>query len=122
MLVFRLFWCKIAYENFHSQNKYSGSILTTILELSALGGAQTLTFARSNLQEICKLEIPGTHTLAELQTIAKEQGFVIEEKYGRYRVTSKHSIRDLSITWRVVEAGAGYSLTLKDLHSFFGSL
>ncbi|HET8669142.1 MAG TPA: hypothetical protein VFM05_00545 [Candidatus Saccharimonadales bacterium] len=68
------------------------------------------------------MEISGTHTLAELQAIAKEKGLVIEEKYGRYRVTSKHSIRDLSIMWRVVEAGAGYSLTLKDLHSFFGSL
>jgi hypothetical protein len=68
------------------------------------------------------LEIPGTHTLAELQAIAKEQGLVIEEKYGRYRVISKHSIKDLSITWRVVEAGAEYSLTLKGLDGFFGSL
>jgi hypothetical protein len=68
------------------------------------------------------LEIPGTHTLAELQAIAKEQGLVIEEKYGRYRVISKHAIKDLSITWRVVEAGAEYSLTLKGLDGFFGSL
>jgi hypothetical protein len=60
--------------------------------------------------------------LAELQAKAKERGFVIEEKYGRYRVISKHSITDLSIMWRVVEAGAGYSLNLKGLHSFFGSL
>jgi hypothetical protein len=59
------------------------------------------------------------YTLAELQIMAKEQGLAIEEKYGRYRVTRKHSIEDLSIEWRVVEAGAGYTLTLKGLNSFF---
>jgi hypothetical protein len=65
------------------------------------------------------MAIQSTHTLAELQAMAKEQGLVIEEKYGRYRVTSTHSIKDLSIEWRVVEAGAGYTLTLKGLDSFF---
>jgi hypothetical protein len=64
--------------------------------------------------------IKSTHTLKELQAMAKEQGLAIEEKYGRYRVTSNHSIKDLSIQWRVVEAGTGYSLTLKGLDSFFG--
>jgi hypothetical protein len=58
-------------------------------------------------------------SLAELQVMAIQQGFAIEEKYGRYRVTSKHSIQDLSIAWRVVEAGTGYTLTLKALDSFF---
>lgn len=61
----------------------------------------------------------STRTLAELQTLAKEQGLAIEEKYGKYRVTCRHSIQDLSIEWRVVEAGAGYTLTLKGLNSFF---
>jgi hypothetical protein len=67
------------------------------------------------------LEIPGKHTLAELQALARGQGLLIEEKYGRYRVTSKHSISDLSIAWRVVEAGAGYSLTLEGVHSFLSA-
>ena len=60
----------------------------------------------------------STHTLAELQAMAKEQGLAIEEKYGRYRVTRTHSIQDLSVEWRVVEAGAGYTLTLNALNSF----
>ncbi|HSL41901.1 MAG TPA: hypothetical protein VK897_00615 [Anaerolineales bacterium] len=63
--------------------------------------------------------IQSIHTLAELQAMAKEQGLAVEEKYGRYRITGKHSIKDLSIEWRVVEAGAGYTLTLKGLNSFF---
>jgi hypothetical protein len=65
------------------------------------------------------MAIQSTHTFAELQAMAKEQGLVIEEKYGRYRVTSAHSIKDLSIEWRVVEAGAGYTLTLNGVNSFF---
>jgi hypothetical protein len=64
--------------------------------------------------------IQSTRTLAELESVAKQQGLAIEEKYGRYRVTSKHSIDDLSIQWRVVEAGAGYTLTLNGLNVFFG--
>jgi hypothetical protein len=66
------------------------------------------------------LQVKGTRTLTELQAVAKKQGFAIEEKYGRYRVISRHSIMDLSIEWQVVEAGAGYSLTLKGLDNFFG--
>jgi hypothetical protein len=61
----------------------------------------------------------STRTLAELQTMAKQQGLAIEEKYGRFRVIRKHSIKDLSIEWRVVEAGAGYTLTLSGLNGFF---
>lgn len=63
--------------------------------------------------------IQSVRTLEELQAMAKEQGLAIEEKYGGFRVISRHSINDLSIEWRVVEAGAGYTLTLKGLNSFF---
>jgi hypothetical protein len=63
--------------------------------------------------------VESTRTLAELRVVAIGKGLAIEEKYGRYRVTSKHSIQDLSIEWRVIEAGAGYTLTLKGLNSFF---
>ena len=58
-------------------------------------------------------------TLEELQASAKKQNLTIEEKYGRYRVTSQHSIMDLSIQWREVQAGAGYSLSLEGLRAYF---
>jgi len=53
---------------------------------------------------------------------AKEQNVSIGEKHGGYRVTSQHSIKDLSIEWREVEAGAGYSLSLESLRKFFSLL
>lgn len=62
--------------------------------------------------------ITDIRTLNELQNAAKEQNLTIEEKDGGYRVTRQHSIDDLSIEWREVVAGAGYTLTLKGLRSF----
>ena len=64
------------------------------------------------------METKDTRTLKELQTSAKKQNLIIEEKYGRYRVISQHSIGDLSIEWREVHAGAGYSLSLEGLRAF----
>src|SRR5215210_5684170 len=99
----------------HKSNVHSGNTR------KIAGGARGTigSIRRWHLQEIYKMIIQSTHTLAELQSMANEQGLSIEEKYGRYRVISNHAIRDLSVKWRVVEAGAGYTLTLKGLYNFF---
>ena len=68
------------------------------------------------------MKTKDTRTLQELQVAAKAQNVSISERHGGYRVTSQHSIKDLSIEWRVVEAGAGYSLSLEGLREFFSLL
>lgn len=68
------------------------------------------------------MEVKNARTLKELQAAAKKQNLTIEEKYGRYRVFKQHSIKDLSVEWREVEAGAGYSLNLEDLRDFLSFL
>jgi len=65
-----------------------------------------------------KVEVQDTRTLKALYASAKEHNLTIEEKHGRYRVTRFCSIKDLSIEWRQVEAGAGYSLNLEELRAF----
>ncbi len=65
-----------------------------------------------------KVDVRDMRTLKALYTSAKEHNLTVEEKHGGYRVTRFCSIKDLSIEWRQVEAGAGYSLNLEELRAF----
>ena len=61
------------------------------------------------------METKATHTIEELKQVARKQNLRIEEKNGKYRIVSTLSERFGLIG---VNAGAGFSLSHKELRQF----